>query len=259
MVKSEVKIMKRFKTVAVLLVMGLLTFGVAANADTSSDARLQDKLAGEFSHNKALKDVRAAVNDGAVTLQGSVPLYRDKLNAETKARKVAKVSTVRNLVKVAGPEVPDTELAKKLASSLRYERVGYGNLFNALSLAVNHGIVTLNGEVRTPADQAAYLDLVQRTPGVKGVVNNVRVAPVSTFDDGLRIRLARAIYGDSMLSKYAMDPAAPIRIVVDNGHVTLYGAVDNNVDRQVAEMRARQVFGAFSVENRLVTPSDHVR
>ena len=54
-----------------------------------------------------------------------------------------------------------------------------------------------------------------------------------------------------MLSKYATDPAHPIRIIVVNGHVTLYGSVDNNMDKQVAGIRANQLFGAFSVDNKL--------
>jgi hyperosmotically inducible protein len=66
------------------------------------------------------------------------------------------------------------------------------------------------------------------------------------------LRAARAIYRDPVLSKYAIDPARPIRIVVDNGHLTLYGAVDSAVDKNVAGIRAGQVFGAFSVENKLV-------
>jgi len=49
-----------------------------------------------------------------------------------------------------------------------------------------------------------------------------------------------------------MDPARPIRIVVENGHVTLYGSVDSTMDKQVAGIRANQLFGAFSVDNQLV-------
>jgi hyperosmotically inducible periplasmic protein len=87
---------------------------------------------------------------------------------------------------------------------------------------------------------------------VKDVVENISVAPVSTFDDGIRIRAMQAIYRDPVLSKYAMDPAHPIRIIVANGHVTLYGAVDSAMDKNVAGIRAGQVFGAFSVDNKLV-------
>jgi hyperosmotically inducible protein len=55
-----------------------------------------------------------------------------------------------------------------------------------------------------------------------------------------------------VLSKYAIDPARPIRIIVENGHVTLYGVVDNTMDKTVAGIRANQIPGAFSVENKLV-------
>jgi osmotically-inducible protein OsmY len=87
--------------------------------------------------------------------------------------------------------------------------------------------------------------------GVKDVIDNVTVAPVSQFDDGLRLRALRAIYRDPVLSKYAMDPARPIRIIVTNGHLTLYGSVDNKMDKEVAGIRANQLFGAFSVDNKL--------
>jgi osmotically-inducible protein OsmY len=83
------------------------------------------------------------------------------------------------------------------------------------------------------------------------VIDRVSIAPVSIFDDGLRLRALRAIYRDPALSKYAIDPARPIRIIIANGHVTLYGVVNNSMDKQIAGMRAGQVFGAFSVENKL--------
>jgi osmotically-inducible protein OsmY len=62
----------------------------------------------------------------------------------------------------------------------------------------------------------------------------------------------RAIYRDSVLNRYASDPAAPIRIVVSNGKLSLYGTVENTMDKQIAGMRANQIFGVFSVSNNLV-------
>src|SRR5205807_8803067 len=89
-------------------------------------------------------------------------------------------------------------------------------------------------------------------PGVTDVVANISIEPTSIFDDGIRLRAARAIYRDPVLGKYAIDPARPIRIIVQNGHVTLYGSVDSTMDKQIAGIRANQVFGAFSVDNKLV-------
>jgi hypothetical protein len=77
------------------------------------------------------------------------------------------------------------------------------------------------------------------------------VAPTSIFDDDIRVRTLRALYRDPVLGRYATDPAAPIRILVDNGHVTLYGTVDNPMDKQIAGVRANSVFGVFSVQNNL--------
>ncbi len=83
------------------------------------------------------------------------------------------------------------------------------------------------------------------------MVNNVRVAPASIFDDQIRRSALRAIYRDPVLNRYAIDPALPIRIVVDNGNLTLYGTVLNSMDKQVAGIRAGQIFGVFKVQNNL--------
>ena len=86
---------------------------------------------------------------------------------------------------------------------------------------------------------------------MKDVIENVSVEPVSQFDNGLRLRALRAIYGNSVLSKYAMDPGRPIRIIVTNGHITLYGSVDSTMDKEIAGIRANGIPGAFSVDNKL--------
>ena len=88
-------------------------------------------------------------------------------------------------------------------------------------------------------------------PGVKNVVNEVRVDPLSPMDDRSRIQLFRTIYGFPTLSKYALDPAKPIRISVQNGNVTLYGVVDSQMDKNVAGIRANSVPGIFKVTNDL--------
>jgi osmotically-inducible protein OsmY len=97
---------------------------------------------------------------------------------------------------------------------------------------------------------------VQTTPGVKDVVDEINVAPLSAFDDELRVRLAMAIYGQPALQKYAIDPQAPIRVVVINGHVELAGVVQNPVDRQLAYVQASSVPGVFSVNNQLMVATN---
>src|SRR5207249_10217758 len=123
------------------------------------------------------------------------------------------------------------------------------------ALDVKNGNVALGGEVRTDVDRASAVSIVENTPGVKNLVENIKVAPASFHDDDLRIKIARAIYGHPALQKYALDPQAPIRIVVDQGHVTLFGVVDSQTDKQIAEVQAKTVPGAFIVDDNLVVSS----
>jgi osmotically-inducible protein OsmY len=135
---------------------------------------------------------------------------------------------------------------------LAYDRVGYGTTaFNAISIGVDHGVVTLEGTVYWEPDKDSAVGLVANTPGVKDVIDNLKVAPVSPMDDQLRLRLARVIYGTPQLQKYALDPAKPIRIMVINGNVTLSGVVDSKMDKDIAGLKANSVPGIFKVVNDL--------
>ena len=129
--------------------------------------------------------------------------------------------------------------------------MGYDNAFNFIDVSVKDGVATLQGATRTDVGRDSALALVSTTPGVKDIVDDVKVLPVSGFDDQIRLKALRVTYRDPVLSRYATDPARPIRIVVDNGHLALYGTVANTMDKQVAGIRANQVFGAFSVQNNL--------
>jgi len=195
--------------------------------------------------------VKATTEDQIVTVEGNVNLYVDKMNLERKIEKMKNVEAVRNHVQVQS-NVPDDQLQKTLADKLRYDRVGFGIAFNAIGLTVQNGVVTLSGNVHDYPSRNSALAIAETTPGVKDVVDNLEVAPTSGFDDDLRLRLYRAIYGDPVLQKYATDPQKPIRIVVENGHVTLYGVVNNEGDKNIAGIRANQVSGVFSVDNQLV-------
>lgn len=113
--------------------------------------------------------------------------------------------------------------------------------------------------MRDYPDRDSALAIVETTPGVKDVIDEIEVAPTSPSDDRLRIALARSIYGSSSLQKYAIDPQAPIRIVVDNGHVELHGVVSSKMDKQIAYTQANSVPGVFSVKNNLMVASETLR
>jgi len=245
------------KMLGALLAVGLFSATLMADSGAASryDKQIQTRVTQKLAAKSQFRDVKASVEDGIVTLTGAVDLYQGKLDAAKLARKTANTQGVRNLVTVAGATVPDAQLEQKLAKKLTYVRVGYDNTFNYFALGVKDGVVTVEGQDRTGIGREEALADIANMPGVKDVIDNVSVEPVSQFDDELRLRAMRAIYADPVLSKYAMDPARPIRIIVINGHVTLYGSVDNMMDKQVAGMRANQLFGAFSVDNKLQVES----
>ncbi|HTZ83247.1 MAG TPA: BON domain-containing protein [Candidatus Acidoferrales bacterium] len=238
---------------ASLLAVALLSASLMADNGPAAryDAQLQSTVTHKLAAKKQFKNVQSTVEDGIVTLTGTVDLYQQKLDAAKLVRKTANAQGVRNLITVAGANVPDEQLEQKLATKLRYVRVGYDSTFDYFAIGVKDGVVTVEGQDRTGVGRDEAMADIANMPGVKDVIDNVSIAPVSMFDDGIRLRAMRAIYRDTMLSKYAMDPARPIRIVVANGHVTLYGSVDSKADKDIAGMRANQVFGAFSVDNKL--------
>jgi osmotically-inducible protein OsmY len=132
----------------------------------------------------------------------------------------------------------------------------YDAAFNYYTLSVKDGVATIGGQTYNEVGRDSALAIAYRMPGVKDVVNEIKVSPVSIFDDNLRGRTERALYGDTVLSKYAVDPARPIRIIIDGGHVSLYGTVISPMDKQVAGMRVGQIPGVFSVENNLVVENN---
>ena len=200
---------------------------------------------------KQYRDVKVSVENGIATLTGTVDLYEYKADAEKRVHKARGVTAVRNLIEVAGPTVPDQALQAKLAEKLAYDRVGYGNAFNSIGVKVENGVVTLAGHARTDVDKDSAIALVSTYPGVKDVVGEIEVDPVSIMDDQTRMQVARAVYGYPSLNKYAIDPAKPIRISVQNGRVELYGTVDSQADKDTAFLRANGVPGVFSVKNYL--------
>ena len=245
-----------WKLTAAALCLALFTPAVSMRAqdkatDSQTLAEVQKTL-----DNKRFADVHASVKNGIVTLKGTVDVYATKEDAEHKIHHKKGVVAVQNLLQVqpngSSAEISDAELRNKLAEKLAYDRVGYGTTaFNSFTIGVQNGVVTLGGTAYGPTDKDSAISLVSHYPGVKDVVDNIEVAPLSPNDDRIRIETARAIYGFPMLQRYGTDPAKPIRITVVNGNVTLTGVVDHEADKDAAGIRANGVPGVFKVTNDL--------
>ena len=150
--------------------------------------------------------------------------------------------------------VPSERGMQRIEKQVRHElnMLPYVNAFDYMSFTVDEdNNVTLMGEVTNPTLKSDAGNVVKRIEGVEHVDNQIKLLPVSFFDNGLRVRLFRTIYGYPVLQRYALGVNKPIRIIVNNGHVTLIGYVDNQADKNIAGIRANGVPGVFSVDNQL--------
>lgn len=127
----------------------------------------------------------------------------------------------------------------------------YYSVFDSFTYQVDGSTVVLAGQVTRPTLKSGAERVVERVEGVREVVNKIEVLPLSSSDDQIRRAVFRAIYRDSVLSRYAVQAVPPIHIVVRNGHVTLEGVVNASMEKTVANAQANAVAGVFSVVNNL--------
>jgi hyperosmotically inducible periplasmic protein len=156
---------------------------------------------------------------------------------------------------MASPNQPtapkgDEDITKAITHEIRmYPQYG---IWDDVNFQVANGQVILSGEVNQPYKKSDIGNIVKRVPGVVSVTNDLKVAPLSNFDDRLRIQVARAIYGYPRFTRYGMQAQPPIHILVDNGRVTLTGVVATESDKQLAGLRAASAGMSFgSITNNL--------
>jgi len=150
----------------------------------------------------------------------------------------------------------DARLVKRIRHELA--TLPYYGVFDWLEFEVRpDNTVVLRGQVVRPSTKSDAEARVKDIDGVKGVINEIQVLPVSPQDDRLRIALYRTLYNwDSPLFRYATQAIPSIHIIVDRGRATLKGIVDSRGDANLAYIRARGVPGLFDVKNELVVESE---
>ena len=144
----------------------------------------------------------------------------------------------------AAQERSDTQVANDISRQIN--RYAQFTIFDYVTGAVDNGVVTLTGKVTMPFKKDDIGRKAGEIAGVREVQNLIDVLPVSQYDESLRVRIARAIYGNSAFWQYGAMANPPIHIIVDRGHVTLTGVVNNNVDRMLARslaVRLRRAVG----------------
>jgi hyperosmotically inducible protein len=145
----------------------------------------------------------------------------------------------------------------QLFRSAQKQVLGYPHftVFDSVHIRVDKGVVELTGKVTMPYKSSDIAKRVAKVAGVTQVVNRIELLPVSSFDDELRFRIARAIYGNANFWGYGSMVNPPIHVIVDHGRVTLEGVVNSNVDRMLARSIASS-FPAFSLVNDLKTDAE---
>jgi len=184
---------------------------------------------------------------------------------------LALLGTTSGATGVGAQSVTSEETVRSVRRML--ERLPYYGVFDYIVFRVDRGTVYLagysfEGRLKADAEMAA-----KRASGVDEVANKIEVLPASQNDDRIRWDTFYRIYTDDFLSRYTpggvhgvlqelsdeqhfpgMQPVGiyPIHIIVKNGRTMLLGIVDSAADRQIAEVRAREVTGVFNVENGLM-------
>jgi osmotically-inducible protein OsmY len=210
-------------------------------------AGVQSRLyhAGIFKHGQ----VNVQVKNGIATLTGTVDRYGQELRAVRAARHQHGVIGVVDNIQVSTEDVTPQQIVEKARHDvLMYP---YYTIFDHITFSTEGNRLMVAGQVTQPFKKSDLGNILADIRGVTYVKNNLQVLPLSSFDDHIREEVAERIYGDPMFSNYGNQANPPIHIIVDNGQVTLYGAVGSKVERQKAEMDARFAATYFGLKNNL--------
>jgi osmotically-inducible protein OsmY len=158
---------------------------------------------------------------------------------------------------LARAQSSDDDLLRQATSAVR----GYTQytIFDDVNVVVSDRAVTLTGRVTMPYKRNDIGARVSKIDGVRDIVNDIQVLPVSIEDSRIRQRVAQAIYGNSTFWQYASMVNPPIHILVERSRVTLTGCVTSEVERMLAYALATQVDGALSVTNELRVDRAEIR
>jgi hyperosmotically inducible protein len=233
-----------------LLVLGIAVgTGLGWAAPPTTDSQAMQRIESRLDHSKVNQhgNVQVAYTGGVATLTGTVDDLGTKLDAEKAVRKVQGVTQVVNNLEVR----PQSD--QRILEAARHQVVMYFayGVFDDIELTAHNGTLTVSGAVTLPFKKTDLGNILTRVKGVSALNNNLEVLPVSTFDDRLRLEVARAIYRDPYFLRYANQALPPIHIIVKNGNVMLLGVVDSSSDRTKAEMDARLAGLSFAIVNNL--------
>jgi hyperosmotically inducible periplasmic protein len=246
--------MIKVTTIVFALLLTLASFSVTATAQQQQ--RLSDDMIETLVKHRLMRaglwqgnNIKIDADDGVVELEGKVLSPAQKRRAEQIAWRVDDVMRVENKLEVEARFRNDQEVANEISKDIRSHV--YFDVFDWVEGKVNNGVVTLTGAVREPWRKQEYGNIAEDVLGVREVNNQIKVLPTSIYDDQLRLATARLIYNDPRFARYANRANPPIHIIVDNGRITLEGAVNSQVEKQLIGALVRSGTLSFDVTNNL--------
>ena len=217
-----------------------------------SDDQIQSQIERRLSQNDALLHVTVSVQESVVSLSGSVPSLWAKETAIEEARQFSPVHGVVTDALTVNRAESDTVLAQDVGEAIRnYE---YYTVFDFVDGSVNHGVVTLRGQVTATPDKKGDIGRrVARVRGVQDLQNDLEILSSSRGDQALRRAIAYQVFTHRFFERSASMPNPPFHIIVNSSSVSLVGVVQSQIEKIKMETIARQTQGVLRVENRLVT------
>jgi hyperosmotically inducible protein len=167
-----------------------------------------------------------------------------------------------SLVSVNAQSVSDSKSARTIEQKIfkKILTLPYYGVFDNIKFEVNGSTVTLDGKVHNGRNKSDAKNAVKDIDGVREVINKIEILPPSSFDNSIRRQMLRSFYRDGgSLYRYLQEPRPSMRIIVENGRVTLTGYVANKSDYNLANILANGISGVFSVQNELIVGEEQYR
>jgi osmotically-inducible protein OsmY len=190
-------------------------------------------------------EIGVTVNDGIVTLTGTVDNYIKKNEAETAAKNVKGVKAVVEKIEIKYNTVwdgkSDLDIANEIISALRWN----WNVPNdTVKVKVENGWVTLDGDLTWNYQREAAKNAVKNLEGVKGIYNNIKIKSDNTDT------IEKASIEKALSRNWSINDN-DIVVKVKANEVTLSGAVSSYYQKDEAERIAWNAPGVWSVNNEL--------
>jgi osmotically-inducible protein OsmY len=211
------------------------------------DMQLQRDIEAELEWEPSIdaREIRISVNDGSVSLTGSVPAYPDKIGAEIAVERLSGVKAVRNDIAVILPEadiVPDELVSREVQAMLAAQLPLW---VDRIKTTVSDRVLTLEGDVEWHFQKEAIEAAVRRVRGIEDVIDKIRIEPRLTptrVQEQIELALRRAANLD----------ARSVTVTAKRGAVTLQGETRSWRERSEVERAAWSAPGVWSVDNRIV-------